>query len=367
MIYTKNFLKCLIVALLFTNSILGQDKMYLNDGKSFGINLRTSDIKKGLFIVPKYVNGNQVLYNYTRLDVEKIITKDSNLVKTILNFDYELGRLFAFTNAENKTIFYADHWNNLNVLKAQKKDAILVKKKNKIIANDSIQKAFKKLDFKFGLRLTNTMSIFSFDEKLQTINPGSNYIYQTTTKKLYLTFFSPSFGFSYLGKRKNLHDFELGIISKTNDFNQTQITTSQSTFNTSGTDKNKFGISLFYRFSYFFFKNSKSKFLPSFGLGIGAIFEHSSINPLLKTSLPTSIFSISMPIYIEPTLNYFISNNCFLFLAIPIKINQLTYKNTYLDNPIIPLDLRRTVEINGDTFFKTDIWSLRLGLVVKLK
>lgn len=366
MISTNNFLKCLIVALLFRNTLLAQDKMYLNDGKSFGINLRTSDIKKGLFIVPKSINGTQLFYNYTRLDVEKIITKDSNLVKTILNFDYELGRLFAFEKGK-QTIFYYEYWNNLNVLKAQKKDSMLLKKKNKLIANDSIQKTFKKLDFKFGLRLTNTMSIFSFDEIKQSINPGNNDIDQVTTKKHYLTFFSPSFGFSYLGKRKNLHDFELGIISKTNDFNQTQKTTNQSTFNTSGSDKNKFGISLFYRFSYFFFKNSKSKFLPSLGLGIGAIFERSSINPLSKASFSSSLFSISVPIYIEPTLNYFFSNNCFLFLAMPIKINQLTYKNIYLDNPAVPLDLRRTTEIKGDSFFNTDVYSLKLGLVVKLK
>lgn len=351
----------------FTHILLAQDKMYLNDGSVYGINLRTSDIKKGLFIVPKTINGNQVFYNYTRLDIDKIITTDSNLVKVILKYDSELGRLFAFTNSQNKTIFYADHWYTLNVLKSEKKNELEEKKKYKIAVKDSTQKAQNKLDFKFAFRLTNTMSIFSLNNAQTSENQGSNSLTQTITKKHYVTFFSPSFGFSYLNKRKSLHDIELGIISANSDFNQTQVTNSQTTYTTSGVDKTKVGVSLMYRFSFFFFKNSKSKFLPSLGLSTGAFFEYSTLKPLVKSSFPQSTFLISVPFYIEPALNYFVTSNCFLFVSVPIKVNQLNYKSIFLDNSVVPTHLRTTTAFSGDSFFKTDTWMLRFGLVVKLK
>ena len=183
-----------------------------------------------------------------------------------------------------------------------------------------------------------------------------------------LNLISPSIAFSIVGKKKSIHDFEIGYTNYQFNNNYTvEVKPYSDPVITNGSKFFFSRVTLGYRYNFIFMKKSTSKLLPSIGFSVYPTYTYNKSVPLISTSFINENHTFSLPIFIEPTVNYFISPRCFIFISIPLKINDIYYRIQRADNPNIPLNMRTIWGVYGETFGKNWTWYLRFGVCIKLK
>lgn len=238
-----------------------------------------------------------------------------------------------------------------------------VLRKDAVPFTDSVIYKGQQLNFKWALRVSNTIAY-----RITNQRTSLNFNDSAFTNRKTLDFVSPSIGFSKLDKYKNLHDFEF-------QFGSYQVVDTKIVRNfiySNNIEQNNYkrhnlDVRLKYRFNYMFLKNLDSKIKPSIGISTGIQYHYADFIPASKMSVPSSTNLFTVPLILEPSLNYFISKNVFLFCSIPIQFSGLELKIYHSDNPSVPQNLKTTTSLTAQKLFDNLVFNFTFGMNIKIK
>jgi hypothetical protein len=341
-----------------------QDTIYFHNKTFEVVNLRKTNIREGVFKVTKKIDENEQVYNYTLFDIDFIATKDTSLARGYLKKDFEIGSLFAQKLNTGVYMFFYE----MDFQRSKKIPARKVIKKDLTVFTDTIYTKGDKLNFIWGLKLSNTFSFFSNYKLANTFSSASKTTYTSEEKSMIINFWSPSFGISKSDKFKNLHDFSISFINyRFKDTKATQKSEESAPSTINGARTNVFNFGIGYRFSYFFLKNTTFKFLPSLSFFSGVNYSYNFYSPKIPTGIEQSIHRFSASFGIEPGINYFVKQHILVFLSIPIPLFVPYIETQIISNPEISGSKITSTNLDYLNPFKNWVWYLNLGLIVKIK
>ena len=224
------------------------------------------------------------------------------------------------------------------------------------------------LDYRGAIKISNQTSYERFNKLTLDTDTTLNFI---STSALHIL--HPTIAYQWKTKKQNFHEIEITNFS----FNKTRMMTEIVDDSIvvvgpggyygvpiAGGNSINVLISMKYEYIMTFRKLKEKKLIPSFGFSANPYFKRTNFSPVLSNAYPTSEQFFGARFFVTPRLTYYVGSKFFIDLNIPLCVLSTYFLTDRLDNPVQPVNERRTNTFSFETF--PSILNARIGIGIKI-
>ena len=223
------------------------------------------------------------------------------------------------------------------------------------------------LDYQYALKISNQTSYEKFNKITSNFDSTMNLISTSS-----LQVFHPTISYQWRAKNQNFHEIEITSFNMKRSTSLTEIVGDSITppspgyvgIPIAGGRSINALISLKYEYIMTFRKMKEKKLVPSFGFAINPFFKHTSFSPVLSSVYPSKEQILGVRFFATPRLTYYVTPKFFVDINLPLCVASTYFMNDVSENPVVPINERRTSTFSFETF--PAILNARIGIGIKI-